>query len=181
MDEVGTFGPSRARMGSIAQRAGVSSATLYRRYADKQALLQAAFVYEAERFTHAMRDVAARQPTYEDAIVECFAFALEWVRDRTILPRLLEAEPGVVAAQLTTGAGPLLDAVAHFIAEIDAGRGFIERGHWRRKGNRERLEIAERIFISLLLIPPRSFSIDSPRQLRDFARGHIVPILVGTG
>lgn len=178
LDEIAAHGPTRARMSVIAGRAGVSSATLYRRFAAKQDLLQAAAIREVERFTGEMRQVAARQETAESAVVECFAFAADYLRQRTIFHDLIEAEPELILPQLTTAAGPLIDSTVRMILEVNEANLFVTRERWRREIAEVRIEMVVRIFVSLLLTPGGSIDITTPQATREFAQRHLVPLIV---
>ncbi len=178
LEEMAEKGPTRARMGDIARRAGVSSATLYRRFAAKQELLQSVMVRETVRFIDAIRKVAAAQETAEQTVAECFVFAVEYMRERTIMHQLIEAEPELVLPQLTTQAGPMIEAATGFMLEVNAENLFVEEEDWRRDIAEVRLELVTRIFISLLLTPGYAIDVSTPEASREFARRHLVPLVV---
>lgn len=178
LEEIGEHGPTRARMGTIATRAGVSSATLYRRFAAKQDLLQAVALRETERFTEAMRGVAAEQDTAEDAVAECFAFAVVYLRENTVVHQLIEAEPEMILPQLTTGAGPLISGTTQLLLSVNEENLFVAREHWQRDVAVIRMEMVVRLFFSLLLTPGIEIDVSTPESAREFARRHIVPLIV---
>ncbi len=176
--EIAVHGPTRARMGSIATRAGISSATLYRRFAAKQELLQAVSLREMERFTEAMREVASAQETAEDTVAECFAFAVEYMRERTVIHQLIEAEPELILPQVTTGAGPLIEGTMQLLLSVNEENLFVPRERWQRDVAAVRVELVVRIFISLLLTPGISIDLSTHEHAREFARLHVAPLIV---
>lgn len=178
LEELAVHGPTKARMADIAERAGVSSATLYRRFAAKQELMQAVSMREIERFVSAMREVAAEQQTAEATVTECFAFAIDYVRENTIVHQLIEAEPELYLPQLTTGAGPLLEAVTTYMLKLNEDNIFVERDDWDRELAKVRHEMMVRLFISLLLTQGTAIDVSTPEASREFARKHVVPLLV---
>ncbi len=178
LEEMAVHGPSRARMAAIAQRAGVSSATLYRRFAAKQDLMQAVTLREGERYINAMSEVAIKQDTAEELVVECFAFGLEYLQDNIIIHQLIDAEPELVLPMLTTGAGPLIATTTDFMLKLNEQNIFVEEALWQRDLAKVRLEMVVRLFISLLMTPGYAIDIDTPEASREFARRHIVPLVV---
>ena len=178
LEEMAVHGPSRARMAAIAQRAGVSSATLYRRFAAKQDLMQAVTLREVERYINAMSEVAIKQDTAEELVVECFAFGLEYLQDNIIIHQLIDAEPELVLPMLTTGAGPLIATTTDFMLKLNEQNIFVEEALWQRDLAKVRLEMVVRLFISLLMTPGYAIDFDTPEASREFARRHIVPLVV---
>lgn len=178
LEEMAVHGPSRARMAAIAQRAGVSSATLYRRFAAKQDLMQAVTLREVERYINAMSEVAIKHDTAEELVVECFAFGLEYLQENTIIHQLIDAEPELVLPMLTTGAGPLIATTTDFMLKLNEQNIFVEEALWQRDLAKVRLEMVVRLFISLLMTPGYAIDIDTPEASREFARRHIVPLVV---
>lgn len=178
LEELAEHGPTRARMATIAQRAGVSSATLYRRFAAKQDLMQAVTLREVERYINALSEVAAKQDTAEELVMECFAYGLEYMKENTIIHQLIEAEPELVLPQLTTGAGPLIATTTEFMLKLNEQNIFVEEALWQRDLAKVRIEMVVRLFISLLLTPGYAIDLTNPEASREFARRHIVPLVV---
>lgn len=178
LQEMAAHGPTRARMAAIAQRAGVSSATLYRRFAAKRDLMQAVALRETERFVDALREVAARQETAEQTVVETFVTALEYVRENTIVQQLIEAEPNLLLPLFTTDAGPWLEATSALMLQLNEENLFVAENDWQRDLATVRIEMVVRLFLSLLLTPGGTIDVSTPEASREFARRHIVPLVV---
>ncbi|MBJ7348727.1 MAG: TetR/AcrR family transcriptional regulator [Thermoleophilaceae bacterium] len=178
LEELAQSGPTRARMSDIADRANVSSATLYRRFTTKQDLLQAVLIRETERFVTAMREVALRQETAEETVLECFAFGFEYLIESNFLLRLIQVEPELVVPQFTTKAAPLLEAVTSLMMQLNRENIFVEADTWKSDLAAVRMEMVVRLFISLLLTEGPSIDVSTPAAAREFARLHVVPMVV---
>src|SRR5690349_15539586 len=110
------FGIRRTSMGEIARRAGISPATLYRRYAQKSDVVMGVGLREAQRdlgYIDAKVDTAA--PPLEQ-LVQLYSVVSHRLRCNQLLQRVLSTEPETVLPRLTLEAGPLLDMGRAYLA-----------------------------------------------------------------
>ncbi|MBF6426973.1 TetR/AcrR family transcriptional regulator [Nocardia cyriacigeorgica] len=169
------FGIKRTSMGEIARRAGISPATLYRRFESKNDLVEAVSVREAQRF---VADIDARVRTVEgteNQLVEIFVAFIAAIARNELLRRLLRTEPELILPRLTTEAGPVLAV----------GRGYLA-GKLRELRDADAdadfdadlvAEIMARLAQSLALTPDGLIPLDDEDAARAFSRRTLLPMI----
>ncbi|MFJ9367338.1 TetR/AcrR family transcriptional regulator [Nocardia sp. NPDC101769] len=171
------FGIKRTSMVEVARRGGLSLATLYRRFAGKNDLIQAVGLRQARQLVEDV-DAAVRVPIERDASAEeqitvLFIAFIEGLRGNQLLGRLLKTEPEVVLPYLTVQGAPVIELGRDYLAE------FIARLQAEDKlPQYDPLPLAEmiaRAALSLALTPQTVIPLDDPVALRQFARDHIIP------
>ena len=160
------FGIRRTTMEDVARGAGVSRVTIYRRFPQKERLVEAVIMREGERFFAELERAVGAKPELEERIVEGFAFTLASAREHVLLTRLIRTEEGTLP-YLTTAGGPV----------IAAAREFLARQMPRGRDSEAVAEIVARLVLSFLLTPESSVALDSPRQARAFARRYVAPLM----
>lgn len=128
LEEFEQVGIKRARVESIARRAGMGRATLYRVYDDKDAIVAAVLGRKVEESLAMLDDVMSRHDSIQDRMVEGFVTMLAAFRDDALLQRLLAVEPESVTPWLTVSGGPMIRLASDYLAgmlraadvEIDA-------------------------------------------------------------
>lgn len=169
------FGLRRMTMEDVARRVRMSRVTIYRRFANKDALVRAVLLRELRRFFVAIEDSVVGLETTEERLIEGFAFALQFLHDHTLLNRFLRTEPEVLLPYLTIDAGPVLDAAREFLAdrlgeEIEAGR--LGPLDVQVTG-----ELLARLVLSFFLTPHSVVPLATPEDARRFARLYLAPTL----
>lgn len=116
--EFSDVGVRRANMDTVARAAGVSRSTLYRRFPNKDALLEAVgqglAVEVMERLARAVRDLSPH-----DAVVEAFVECARTVSGDPLIRRLFLEEPDlteVLIGRASRGARAFLEASSGAIA-----------------------------------------------------------------
>ncbi|MEC3952125.1 TetR/AcrR family transcriptional regulator [Nocardia sp. CDC153] len=171
------FGIKRTSMVEVARRGGLSLATLYRRYAGKNDLIQAVGLRQARQFITDV-DAAVQGPIEADASAEeqitvLFVAFIEGLRGNQLLHRLLKTEPEIVLPYLTVQGAPVIelgrDYLAEFITRLQA------EGKLPQYDPLPLAEMIARAALSLALTPQTVIPLGDPEALRRFARDHVIP------
>jgi AcrR family transcriptional regulator len=174
------FGAARSTVEDIARRAKVSRVTVYRRFPNKDALVNAVILRELRRFLADLDAVIKSHEDHDEMLVEGFLFTLNAMRSSRLLQRLLESEPEAVLPYLTTDGSPIIRAgrdhlagyLTDFAPEFDDER-----------SEEELLTVSEivvRLILSFILTPQATVELDDPEQAREFAQRYLRPLLTGT-
>jgi AcrR family transcriptional regulator len=168
------FGIRRASMTVIAGRAGISPATLYRRFAQKSDVVQAVGLREVRRFLAAVdAQVDASLPAQEQVVALFVAF-LSGLRRNKLLARLLDTEPETVLPALTVNGGPVLALGRDYLADII--RRLQAEGAAELYDPEPVAEMIARVALSLALTPQTSLPLQDEAAAREFAREHIAVV-----
>ncbi|MFR9753168.1 TetR/AcrR family transcriptional regulator [Nocardia sp. 004] len=169
------FGIKRTSMGEIARRAGVSPATLYRRFESKNDLVEAVSVREAQRFVTAIDTQIRTVSGTEAQLVEIFVAFIGAIAGNELLRRLLRTEPDLILPRLTTDAGPILAVGRDYLAEKlrelrDTSIGYDVDADLVA-------EIMARLALSLALTPDGLIPVADQEAAREFARRTLLPMV----
>ncbi|KUI34635.1 TetR/AcrR family transcriptional regulator [Mycobacterium sp. GA-2829] len=171
------LGIRRSTVEDITRRSGLARVTLYRNFANKDAIVEAVLLRELERF---LSDLAAEAGGYaeaEDKLAEGFVFTLTTLRNHALLQRLLATEPETVLPFLTVEGDGVVRTASSFLAHQLA----VALPDDRRT-QLELLEVAEvtvRVIVSFLLTPSQNVALGDDDAARSFARRYLVPPLLG--
>lgn len=171
------FGLRRTSMDRIAEAAGVSRITLYRRFANREALISAVVVRAFRQFIAEFDAEVSTIADPEARFVRGVVVAADQLSRDALLRRLVLTDPIEVLPLLTTEGAPLLMlSRAYVMGQLERAR---DDG-MPIAGDLELLaELLVRLAHSLLLSAGSAFSGDEAR-LADFARRSILPLLYGT-
>lgn len=170
-------GIRRARMEHVARQAGIGRATLYRRFADKDALVAAALMRKFELFMAQLDDVMAKQASLEDSLVEGFVALRRFTRDDPLLTRLLAVEPETVLPFLTVDAGPVMAIARDYLTRTIRADG-------REVPDGVDVDVAAEMAVRLmhsLIATPQGVIAQDDESSRDFARRYMVDQLFPRG
>lgn len=167
------FGVRRTSMTDIARRAGISPATLYRRYAQKSDLVMAVGLREAHRdLAYVDQKVDVTAPPLEQ-LVQLHLAVSRRLRGNKLLQRVLATEPETVLPRLTLEAGPLLDIgrdyLGRFLSRLQA------EGHLPAYDVRPVADWLTRLAQSEVLTPATDPLPDE--EARAFVRDHLAPFV----
>ncbi|WP_040806494.1 TetR/AcrR family transcriptional regulator [Nocardia concava] len=173
------FGIRRTSMGEIARRAGISPATLYRRFESKNDLVAAVGVREAQRFIaeidKRVQEATSSGSAANDQLVEIFVAFITQLANNKLLQRLLRTEPETILPRLTTEAGPVLAVGRTYLAE--KLRTLQESGDVPAFDADLVAEVLARLGQSLVLTPDGLIPLTDETAAREFARRTVLPMI----
>jgi AcrR family transcriptional regulator len=171
------FGIRRSTVEDITRRSGLARVTLYRNFANKDAIVEAVLLRELGRFLSELAAEAGGYAEAEDKLVEGFVFTLTTMREHALLQRLLATEPETVLPFLTVEGDSVIQTASSFLAHQLA----VALPNDRRT-QIELLEVAEvtvRVIVSFVLTPSQNVALGDDDAARSFARRYLVPPLLG--
>lgn len=176
LEQFSDFGFSRSTVEDVARRAGVARVTLYRRFAGKDALIEAVLMRECRRCLVALDEAVSTLPSIDQRIVEGFRFALEFAREHPLVGGLLRVEPQVVLPYLTVHAGPATAAVRGYLAmHLRRAR---DAGELTALDDVEPIaELMVRVVVSFVVSPYSCIPLQSDADARAFAQRYLVPLV----
>ena len=178
VDELRAYGLRRTSVDNVARRAGLSRATVYRRYENKNVLVQAALVRESARFFGEIVAAVGPLPTVRERLVEGFVVGLRLVRTDALLTRLLVSDPEELVPYLTLrGAGVIAAASEFLVAQYEQVAGPRMAGDPMSREPRVLAEMLVRLAISFTLTPTGVIAVDDDAAVRQFADAYLAPLL----
>jgi AcrR family transcriptional regulator len=88
-----SFGVRKTSLTDVADRAGVSRATAYRQFRDKNGLVKAVAEAEVGRFLLRLDESVTWDAPLADALEQAITFTLRYLSDHAVLQRLIAREP----------------------------------------------------------------------------------------
>jgi AcrR family transcriptional regulator len=175
LEEFLTYGLRRTNVDVVARRAGVSRATLYRRFDGKDALVQAVLVRECQRFFASIVTATNHLSTVEDRLVEGFVVGVRYARDDPLMNRLLASDPEALLPYLTTGGGAVVAVARDFLVQQGEADGELPRIDGREPAGVA--EVFVRLAISFTLTPDSAIPLGTDEQVRAFARSYLAALM----
>ncbi|MBJ7328312.1 MAG: TetR/AcrR family transcriptional regulator [Solirubrobacteraceae bacterium] len=173
LEEFLLIGFRRATVGSVAQRAGVGPATIYRRVGQREQLVGATIARETQRCLAEIAEAVEPYDALDDRIAETFVAVLRVFVGHPLMVRLRELEPESLALQLAD-ADALLDLGRAWIrAEIDRAMAL---GQTAVADPGALADVLVRFTHSVLVTPPAELVADETRA-RAYARATIAPLV----
>ena len=168
-------GLRKTSMEDVASRAGIGRATLYRRFKDKDELIQSVILTEAHKNLALLEKQIVQIESPLEGLLEAFVQAAMAAHKHPLFTQLLVLEPDYVMPFLTSRAGSVLQfASAYLAVQISKAQqaGFIS--------NRPATTTAEmilRFLQSLLLSPKGIINPGNEESLRLFSETYLRPLL----
>jgi AcrR family transcriptional regulator len=163
----------RVSMRDVAAEAGLSRGSVYRYYADRDALVAAVFERTADRFVGAAAEVVDTQVALADQVAEAAVFIRLHVGDEGLTLRLPGERESLLAAIMTAGSGRLVERWGEFwLPRLAAAAA---RGEVRPDLDHPRAaDWIVRLMLSFALLPSAVVDLDDPADVRAFVRDHAV-------
>ncbi len=167
------FGIRRTSMGEIARRAGISPATLYRRYAQKSDVVMGVGMREAQRLlSYLERHIDVTAPPLQQ-LTALYVAVSDQLRTNDLLHRVLATEPESILPKLTVDADPILqigrDYLSAFLVRLQ------DEGHLPPYDVAPVADCLARLAQSEVLTPATEPPAEA--QTRDFVRNHLAPFI----
>jgi TetR/AcrR family transcriptional regulator, repressor for uid operon len=163
-------------MDDVARRAGVGRMTVYRRFSDRDGLVEALVIRETRRCLAALDGAADASQPIADQVAEGFVTSIRLATEHPLLARLTRVEPEVVLDFLNTGpAGAFGAAVAFLSHRLRQSQEAGVLGPHVDVG--VTAELLARLAFSFVLVPASGLPLDDDERLRAIARAHLAPLL----
>jgi AcrR family transcriptional regulator len=165
-------------MDEVARRARVGRMTVYRRFDDREGLVEALGVRETRRCLAELD--AATDPTapIAEQVAEGFVTSVRLAAEHPLLARLAQVEPEVVLDTLNAHRGGAFAAAVAFLAH--RLRQSQDAGVVGKDVDVDVVaELLSRVAFSFVLVPASSLPLDDEERLRTIARRHLLPLVGG--
>ena len=175
LDAAAASGIKHLTLDDVARRAGVGRVTVYRRFGDRQGLIEALGVREARRCLRALDEATPLDEPVAEQVADGFVAGLRLLRDHPLLRRLVEHEPDVLLDALTNERAAIFPFARAYVAGRLAGASGV-------RSDADLLEVAEaylRITVSFALVPETVLPLEDEEAAREVARKLIAPIVSG--
>jgi AcrR family transcriptional regulator len=177
LDAAAASGLRHLTLDDVARRAGVGRVTVYRRFGDRQGLIEALGVREARRCIEILDEATPADEPIEEQVADGFVAGLRLIREHPLLSRLATHEPAALLDALTNPRTALFPLARAYVA----GRLALAQPAGARS-DLDLEQVAEaflRITVSFALIRDTVLPLDDEEAAREAARRLIAPIVVG--
>jgi AcrR family transcriptional regulator len=179
LEQAKLVGIRRTTMEDVARRSGVGRATLYRRFPTKAVLIDAVVLAEARRFMEGSALAHAQADTIEDSLVYGTVFTVTFLREHSLLRKLLRTEPETILPSLTIDAGAILDfATGHSAALLRADiYGATATTPAQERHLHTVAELQTRLTLSFIVTPHTSINLADIDDTRAYVRDYLMPMI----
>jgi TetR/AcrR family transcriptional regulator, repressor for uid operon len=160
-------GIRKTTMEDIAREARAGKATLYRHFANKDAVIDALLEREAERFARRMERAAAEQTDAAARIEAAFLAGVRFFVEHPVMTKGRDEEPGILLPRIIANGGPLVVRGLELFGELIAEG--VEAGELRRVDPQAAAEVVVRLILSYFSFPPMVVRVDDPDEASAFA------------
>ena len=177
LDLAAASGLRHLTMDDVAARAGVGRMTVYRRFGDKQRLLETLAIREARRCLAELDAAGDPDDDIRDQIADGFVASMRIAHEHPLLNRLARVEPAaVLEAAIADGAATFILARSYMAARLRAAQAAGALGDLDVDAA---AELLVRLAISFVLIQPSVLPLDDEGRLRELAKELVAPIVSG--
>ncbi|AFA76040.1 TetR family transcriptional regulator (plasmid) [Gordonia polyisoprenivorans VH2] len=163
-------------MEDVARHAHVARVTIYRRFPNKHALIEAVTLREFQQYFQQFLLDIRHARTVSDRVVLGFTSSLKAMRKNPVLSGLILADPYILASSMASDNGQMVSVVQQFVAK--QLRHEQSAGHVHHDVDIDVVaELMVRVSASFLAIPSNVIDIDDESQMADIARRFLVPLL----
>jgi AcrR family transcriptional regulator len=160
-------GIRKTTMEDIAREATAGKATLYRHFANKDAVIDALLEREAARLDRRLRAAVEEHEEAARRLEAAFVAGVEFFVDHPVLTKGRDEEPGILLPRITANGGPLVRrGMELFTALIAEG---IDAGELRQVDPAAAAEVIMRLILSYFSFPPMHVRVDDPAEASAFA------------
>jgi AcrR family transcriptional regulator len=156
-------------MEDIAREARAGKATLYRHFANKDAVIDALLEREAARFERDLRRAAGQHDGAADRIEAAFLTGVRFFIDHPVMVRGRDEEPAVLLPRITANGGPVVARGLELFTDLI--RDGIATGELRDVDAPAAAEVIVRLILSYFAFPPMHVAVDDPAEAQAFAHG----------
>jgi AcrR family transcriptional regulator len=156
----------------VADRAGLTRMTVYRRFGDRAALVETLGVRECRRCLADLDAALDLSAEPAEQVADGFVAAMRIAREHPLLNRLARIEPEAIVGALTADGG----AVFTLMREFAAAR-LLEGSDLDRTGALEASEVLVRLCISFVLVQDSAVEVGDEDAARAFARRALAPVV----
>ena len=181
LEQAELVGIRRTTMEDVARRSGVGRATLYRRFPTKSALIDAVVLAEARRYLEGSAEARSHAATFEERMVYSTVFSVTFMREHSLLKKLLRTEPETILPSLTVDAGAILD----YASENTVGLlrtelyGTAKTTQAQERHLRTVAELHTRLTLSFIVTPHTSINLATIDDTRAYVRNYLMPMVTG--
>ena len=175
-DVFGEHGVQATTMEDVARAAGLGRATVYRKFATKDALVEAVLLDDLRAYLHRLERVMEQAGDLADQVVEGYVETLRYVREESLLRVVVERDGDWGMRYFTLAAGPVLAAARRYLA--DRLRDAQRAGVAVDVDADQVAELLVRLCHSLMLTPEGVIPHGDDADTRAFAQSVLVPIVV---
>jgi AcrR family transcriptional regulator len=175
LELVAASGLRHLTMDDVAARAGVGRMTVYRRFGDRERLIDSLAIRESRRCLAEIDATVDPGAPVEEQIAQGFLTSLRLIRDHPVLDRFARHEPQTALEALNQDGGAIFALSRAFVA--DRIRDSQRRGMVGDVDPDHVAEILIRLGFSFLVMPGTALPVDDDRAMRALARDVVAPIL----
>jgi len=160
-------GIRKTTMEDVAREARAGKATLYRHFANKDALLDALLDREADRLDRRLRAAVDEHDDAVGRIEAAFVAGVTFFVTHPVMTRGRDEEPGILLPRITANGGPIVRRGLELFTDLL--RGGVATGELRPVDPPAAAEVIMRLMLSYFSIPPLYVRVDDEDEARAFA------------